>query len=449
MSSTVQPSATDVPETPAPQSGFEGDVVDDSVGGYVRGYVNRVRGGDLGALPAVAGIVVLAILFTVAAAGHVPDAAEHHQPARPGRTDHPAGDGPGLRPPAGRDRPVRRRRERRLRGRDGRADGAPRRGLVLGRPRGHRRRHADRPVHRRPGQRRADPVVRRDPGAVPRLAGRHPPDHRSGRHRAGPRPGHRRFHQLQHVRAVGLDPRGRGDRAVRGAAAEPLAGAAVTEPGAVSRSSSSWRGSWSSRVVDARRHGGAQRQPGAEPQHPAGRGSLRHPDRRRAPADPHLRAHADPRSAGTSTRSAATRRPRVAPASTSSGSASWCSHCRRRWRDQRHRGGVPAGSVDAGRRRRQHPALRRRGRGHRRDQPLRRARPGPGRRPRWSGHRDHRQRSGAARRRGVPELHHHRCRAAAGGERRRAGPPPGGGDRATEAPRPRGALYGAPPLRRG
>jgi D-xylose transport system permease protein len=65
MSSTVQPSATDVPETPAPQTGFEGDVVDDSVGGYVRGYVNRVRGGDLGALPAVAGIVVLAILFTV------------------------------------------------------------------------------------------------------------------------------------------------------------------------------------------------------------------------------------------------------------------------------------------------------------------------------------------------------------------------------------------------
>ena len=65
MSSTVQPSATDVPETPAPQGGFEGDVVDDSVGGYVRGYVNRVRGGDLGALPAVAGIVVLAILFTV------------------------------------------------------------------------------------------------------------------------------------------------------------------------------------------------------------------------------------------------------------------------------------------------------------------------------------------------------------------------------------------------
>jgi D-xylose transport system permease protein len=65
MSSTVQPPATDVPETPAPQSGFEGDVVDDSVGGYVRGYVNRVRGGDLGALPAIAGIIVLAVLFTL------------------------------------------------------------------------------------------------------------------------------------------------------------------------------------------------------------------------------------------------------------------------------------------------------------------------------------------------------------------------------------------------
>jgi D-xylose transport system permease protein len=64
MSSTVQPSATEIPETPLPQSGFEGDVVDDSVGGYARAYLNRVRGGDLGALPAVAGIVVLAILFT-------------------------------------------------------------------------------------------------------------------------------------------------------------------------------------------------------------------------------------------------------------------------------------------------------------------------------------------------------------------------------------------------
>src|SRR3954453_10745330 len=65
MSSTVQPSATDLPQTPAPQSGFEGDQVDDSIGGYFQGYLNKVRGGDLGALPAIAGIVVLFILFTV------------------------------------------------------------------------------------------------------------------------------------------------------------------------------------------------------------------------------------------------------------------------------------------------------------------------------------------------------------------------------------------------
>lgn len=65
MSSTVQPPATDLPGTPAPRSGFEGDATDDSIGGYVRGYLNRVRGGELGALPAVAGIVVLTILFTL------------------------------------------------------------------------------------------------------------------------------------------------------------------------------------------------------------------------------------------------------------------------------------------------------------------------------------------------------------------------------------------------
>ena len=65
MSSAIQPAATDIPETPTPQSGFEGDIVDNSVGGVLRGYVNKVRGGDLGALPAVAGIIALSILFTI------------------------------------------------------------------------------------------------------------------------------------------------------------------------------------------------------------------------------------------------------------------------------------------------------------------------------------------------------------------------------------------------
>jgi D-xylose transport system permease protein len=65
MSSSIQPAAVDVAETPAPVSGFEGDVIDNSLSGVVRGYVNKVRGGDLGALPAVAGIVVLTILFSI------------------------------------------------------------------------------------------------------------------------------------------------------------------------------------------------------------------------------------------------------------------------------------------------------------------------------------------------------------------------------------------------
>jgi D-xylose transport system permease protein len=65
MSSAPQPAATDVPETPARQAGFEADSTDGSVRGVLRAYVDRVRGGDLGALPAVAGIVVLGILFSV------------------------------------------------------------------------------------------------------------------------------------------------------------------------------------------------------------------------------------------------------------------------------------------------------------------------------------------------------------------------------------------------
>jgi D-xylose transport system permease protein len=63
-SGAPEPAAVDEPATPAPVSGFEGDASDGTISGYARGYVNKVRGGDLGALPAVAGIVVLFVLFT-------------------------------------------------------------------------------------------------------------------------------------------------------------------------------------------------------------------------------------------------------------------------------------------------------------------------------------------------------------------------------------------------
>jgi len=65
MSSNTLPTTTDEQEPGGAPSGFEGDRAADSVGGVVRAYLDRVRGGDLGALPAVLGIVVLGILFTI------------------------------------------------------------------------------------------------------------------------------------------------------------------------------------------------------------------------------------------------------------------------------------------------------------------------------------------------------------------------------------------------
>jgi D-xylose transport system permease protein len=62
MSTSTTPTSGLEPGGAVPP-GFEGDRPDESVGGVVRGYVNRIRGGDLGALPAVLGIVVLTLLF--------------------------------------------------------------------------------------------------------------------------------------------------------------------------------------------------------------------------------------------------------------------------------------------------------------------------------------------------------------------------------------------------
>jgi D-xylose transport system permease protein len=62
MSRSTVP-AGDVDAGGSPPAGFEGDRRDDTVGGVVRAYLTRVRGGDLGALPAVLGIVALGLLF--------------------------------------------------------------------------------------------------------------------------------------------------------------------------------------------------------------------------------------------------------------------------------------------------------------------------------------------------------------------------------------------------
>jgi ABC-type xylose transport system permease subunit len=65
MSSNTISESTSAQEPGGAPSGFEDDRSADSVGASARAYVDRVRGGDLGALPAVLGIVVLGLLFTV------------------------------------------------------------------------------------------------------------------------------------------------------------------------------------------------------------------------------------------------------------------------------------------------------------------------------------------------------------------------------------------------
>src|SRR5215210_7190609 len=65
MSSNTISESTSAQEPGGAPSGFEGDRAADSLGASAKAYVDRVRGGDLGALPAVLGIVVLGLLFFV------------------------------------------------------------------------------------------------------------------------------------------------------------------------------------------------------------------------------------------------------------------------------------------------------------------------------------------------------------------------------------------------
>jgi D-xylose transport system permease protein len=51
--------------TPTAPAGKPGKDPLNSVGGYVREYVARVRGGDIGSLPAIAGLIVLCVLFSI------------------------------------------------------------------------------------------------------------------------------------------------------------------------------------------------------------------------------------------------------------------------------------------------------------------------------------------------------------------------------------------------
>src|SRR5919107_2652805 len=65
MSSSTISESTSAQGPGGAPSGFEDDKTADSLGANARAYVDRVRGGDLGALPAVLGILVLGLFFTV------------------------------------------------------------------------------------------------------------------------------------------------------------------------------------------------------------------------------------------------------------------------------------------------------------------------------------------------------------------------------------------------
>ncbi|NUR05695.1 MAG: ABC transporter permease [Nocardioidaceae bacterium] len=54
-----------VSTTPAPTGQPPSDAPDESLGGITRAYVSRVRGGDVGSLPAVLGLVALVVVFSI------------------------------------------------------------------------------------------------------------------------------------------------------------------------------------------------------------------------------------------------------------------------------------------------------------------------------------------------------------------------------------------------
>src|SRR3954468_16084962 len=56
MSVSSAPTSTTSPQPPKQ---------DESIGGLTRAYLSRIRGGDVGALPAVLGLVVLVVVFAI------------------------------------------------------------------------------------------------------------------------------------------------------------------------------------------------------------------------------------------------------------------------------------------------------------------------------------------------------------------------------------------------
>ena len=110
-------STTDTPPAPAPPplstaaSDFAIDTAERTLRSSVDDYFARIRGGDLGALPAILGLVVLFILFSITADNFL-TTAQLREPAHPGDAGDRHRDRPHVRAAARRDRPLRRLRPR-------------------------------------------------------------------------------------------------------------------------------------------------------------------------------------------------------------------------------------------------------------------------------------------------------------------------------------------------
>ena len=73
-----------------------GSGVEGGLGDQIQAWWQRVRGGDMGALPAVGGLIVLSLLFTVLSPFFL--RAQLREPAEPGGPARRARHGVGVRP---------------------------------------------------------------------------------------------------------------------------------------------------------------------------------------------------------------------------------------------------------------------------------------------------------------------------------------------------------------
>ncbi|CAA9498481.1 MAG: Xylose ABC transporter, permease protein XylH, partial [uncultured Solirubrobacteraceae bacterium] len=359
----------------------------------------------------------------------LPDRRQLRQSDQPGRGDHRAGDGPGLRPAAGRDRPLRRLHRRRRRRHPRRHTDPAWLGMAAraARHAGGRRGDRLRDLHPRGPARHSE--LRGHPGVLPRPAGRDAADHRRGRHDPHPRGRDPLGDEQQHAGGARLAVRP--DRRRRLRRREPVGHPHEAQGGTAGRGDVGL-----GRQGRGSRRAGLHRRVPAQPGAPARDGHHHHPGSpvggpagRGAGLRPRLPARAH-----------AVRTPRVRRRRQRRGRPAR-RHQRRADQDDLLRAGLDPG--DRGRHparlarqlglpddgRRADAALRRRRRGDRRHQPVRRTGPHLRRGHRRPRGRGHRQRAPARHAAVGNPVHHQRHRAPRGGERRCHLPPASGGNR--------------------